>query len=575
MLITEHADISKKKVLISVINYANEDEVTAFANHLSEQTISDKILLSVVANKWSEAGQPKLEAALQSVSIDVMLFDPGENLGYLNGTMFSYNILRQRPDFHPAWISVSNTDIEFAQADFFEKLIENTYANDIGCIAPSVYVPATGAFENPRYSYRFTEASLKKRVKRFSSPLLSVAAQKLSSIKAGKVRNVERDSQYVYLAHGCCFFIIPELANALCDTPFGTLLYSEEAYVAEIGITIGKRVFYDRSLKLYHHENAVTGKLRNDQRSKMFVDSLSLIIRQFYSQTPCKDPYSSKDVCSVIVSYNDASRIENNIRLLQADGATVVVVDNGSNPETVAQLLELRQKYGITLIQNKDNWGIAAALQQGLDFAYAHHYKLLLTLDQDSSLCQGSLEEMIRVLNEDQSIASVGPVYDLKDVAATEKPPQYVDYLITSGSLTKVNQAVCIGGFDEELFIDGVDFDFSLNLRQNGYKLAIAPGAHLKHTIGEIYKVKTPLCNISISIHSPLRYYYMIRNHIVLRKRYQRNFALFFFKKDIAMIVDLFRVRLFFPKKAKYIAAIKKGREDAKNEILGKLEGFF
>ena len=570
MPVVESVNWKEKDVLICAINYANEEEVIAFAQGVAEQAKANRILLSVTANKWSPNGRVVLEQGLNPVPLDVVLYDPGENLGYLNGTIFGYRQLRDKPEFAPKWIAVSNTDITFLQEDFFAQLCSRQYDRTIGCVAPSVYVPATGAFENPRYVRRFTAGGIQKRIRVFSSLPLYAVQQRLSAIKAGFSRGQEKPSQYVYLAHGCCFFLSPPVANALCDTPFGTLLYSEELYVAEMGISVGKRVFYDESLKLQHNENAVTGKLGNRRRANMFVDSLSLILRQFYHQNPCSRPYTPEDVCAVIVSYQDASKIPENTRRLQQEGATVLVVDNGSGPETLEQLHRLQQEQGVCLVENPENMGIASALQQGLMYAYDNSFRLLLTLDQDSRVCEGSLAEMIRVLNENNAIASVGPAYSPEGRATTQANPEIVKYLITSGNLTKVNEAVCCGGFDEDLFIDSVDFDFSLRLRENGYLIAKVPGAHLQHSIGETYSPRGLFSFIKLEMHSPLRFYYIFRNHRILCKRYRKTFPGFCLKKDIVMAVELLRIALFFPEKKRYFAAARKGWQDAGRGFTGK-----
>lgn len=575
MPIVEQSNWSQKRILVSVINYANEEEVIEYARGLAKQVGAEEILLSITANKWSDLGRQYLEEGLAEVPLDIVVYDPGENLGYLNGTVFGYRQLRDKPGFAPKWIAVSNTDITFLQEDFCQQLMGRQYDRTIGCIAPSVYVPSTGAFENPRYLRRFTAQGIQKRIRIFSSPILSTVQQKLGSIKAGLSRGTEKPSQYVYLAHGCCFFITPEVADAMCETPFGSLLYAEEAYVAEMGISVGKRAFYDESLKLQHNENAVTGKLGNQRRAGMYVDSLSLILRQFYHQNPCAKPFTPEDVCAVIVSYQDASKIPDNAQRLQRDGATVLVVDNGSGEETLERLRQLEREQGICLLENPKNMGIAAALQQGLMYAYDNGYRLLLTLDQDSQICEGALAEMIRVLNENHAIASVGPAYSPEYKTATQAEPELVNYLITSGNLTKVKEAVCCGGFDEGMFIDSVDFDFSLRLRENGYLVAKAPGAHLQHSIGETYSPKGIFSFVKLEMHSPLRFYYIFRNHRLLCNRYRKVFPGFCLKKDIVMAVELLRIACFFPEKKRYFAAVRKGWRDAGRGVTGKASDSF
>lgn len=571
MLIANHQDIFQKKILVSIINYANEDEVLNFALHLAKQTIAKDILLTVTANKWTDGKRMWLYEMLNTVDLDITLFDYQKNLGYLNGCLAPYQVLREKMAFHVKWVVISNTDIEFASENFFEILLKQKYADDVGCVAPNVYVPTTGAFENPRYIRRFTRHEIQRRISIFSSiGIISNAYQRLASIKAGRARNEEQESQYVYLAHGCCFAVSDQVADALCEIPYSALLYSEEAYVAEMAIQIGKRIYYDRELKLYHHENAVTGRLKNEQRAKMLADSLSMIYRQFYAKRAEEGQLQKSDVCATIVAYNDVGNIEYNVSKLCNENVTVIIIDNGSNVETLSHLERIKEKFGIVLLHNEENLGIAAALQQGLEFAYKNKFRFYLTLDQDSKVCDGMVQELLRVLQHDSTIASVGPAYCPQNISATAQKPRYVDYLITSGSMTRTNVAICIGGYDETLFIDGVDFDFSLNLRQNGYQVAVAPGAHLNHKIGEITKVHTLFGDIDLSSHSPLRYYYMARNHDILKKKYGHAFRLFFAKKDFFMAMEILKVKVFFPEKDRYLLAIKKGRKDAMNSTLGK-----
>lgn len=572
MLISDSFALKEIEIVISVINYGNEQDVIAFAQHLSEQTVAHNILLTITANKWSNDGQAVLTNGLQNIDLAILLLDEGRNLGYLNGTLLGYDKLRRREDFAPKWIAVSNTDIQFSDNTFMERLLEKEYAEDVGCLAPSVFVPATKVFENPRYKTRLSKERMLSIIKRCSKTGMGGLMPKLSAIKGRILRGAEEDSQYVYLAHGCFFFLTPELAEVLCEKPYGALLYTEESFVAETAITIGKRVYYDRSLKLYHNENAVTGKLGSNRREQLSIESINMVLDRFYHSNPCQPPYTVHDVCAVIVSYNDPQKLEGNVRVLEAVGVSVLIVDNGSNSDTVTKLNKLAETHDVSLLLNSENLGIATALQQGLICAKRNGYQLLLTLDQDSTLCGGAVEEMLRVMNSDYSIASVGPSYSVNMCAAEPKDPIDVNYLITSGNLVHINRAICCGGYDEDMFIDSVDFDFSLKLKQNGFRVVKAPGAHLRHSIGTMYRPKGLFHFLCLEMHSPTRYYYMMRNHVILCRRYRRSFPVFCLKKSISMTIEILQALLFFPNKGKYMKAINLGRKDAKNGKMGRLD---
>ncbi len=575
MLFLKKSSLKDKEIVVSVINYGNEQEVIDFAEHLSKQTVAERILLSITANKWSPNGREFLVQGLQLIDIDTLLLDENNNLGYLNGTILGYKKLRGRFDFSPRWIAVSNTDIQFADDRFMETLLTNQYAEDVGCIAPSVYVPSTGIFENPRYKIRLKRSEIQKIIKRFSSPVFMRFLQRVSAIKGKLLRGKEEPSQYVYLAHGCFFFVSPKVADTLCDRPYSALLYTEESFVAETAITLGKRVFYDSSLKLFHNENAVTGRLNPKKRAQMSIDSLNMLLRRFYCSEPCERQFVKDDVCAVIVSFNDPTKICGNVAMLKENGVLTAIVDNGSSDDTVAVLKDIACQYGCELILNGENYGIATALQQGLIYAHNHGFKLMLTLDQDSVLCDGALAEMIRVMNSDCSIASVGPSYSEQDISASEMDPVDVDYLITSGNLVNINRTICCGGYDETFFIDSVDFEISLRLKNNGYRIVKAPGAHLKHSIGEKFSPQGFFSFLKLERHSPLRFYYMVRNHFVLCKRYNKTFTLFCLKKKLSMLYEIGQAILFFPDKKEYYKAIMQGKADAKAGIMGKRKGGF
>ena len=52
--------------------------------------------------------------------------------------------------------------------------------------------------------------------------------------------------------------------------------------------------------------------------------------------------------------------------------------------------------------------------------------------------------------------------------------------------------AEAVGGFDESLFIDGVDFEFGLRLNRHGYRVLILRQATLEHRPGEALILRGP-----------------------------------------------------------------------------------
>jgi rhamnosyltransferase len=94
------------------------------------------------------------------------------------------------------------------------------------------------------------------------------------------------------------------------------------------------------------------------------------------------------------------------------------------------------------------------------------------------------------------------------------------DYLITSGSLIRVEVFDAVGLFDEDLFIDYVDIEWGLRARSRGYQSFGICSIEMLHRLGD-----PPLTlfggRMQVPVRSPLRHYYHFRNAIAL---YRRNY---------------------------------------------------
>jgi len=94
------------------------------------------------------------------------------------------------------------------------------------------------------------------------------------------------------------------------------------------------------------------------------------------------------------------------------------------------------------------------------------------------------------------------------------------DDLIASGMLIPAEAWLSVGPMDESLFIDKVDTDWCLRAAASGHALAGAPAATLDHRLGEAaLRVLTRSGWKSIDVHLPFRYYYIIRNAVLLARR--------------------------------------------------------
>ena len=259
--------------------------------------------------------------------------------------------------------------------------------------------------------------------------------------------------------------------------------------------------------------------------------------------------YSKKDICAVIVSYNPDGIIIKNVNALLPQVDRCFVVDNGSAGNEVIQKLKTMSNVVVKCLGY--NTGIAHALNEGLDYCVANNYPLILTMDQDTVLNPDCATNLL-VAMEKYDAYSVGINWD-----STTGKDEEVNYLITSGNLVNVTAAKNIGGFDEKLFIDSVDFDFSLRLKDAGFKIIKVASAGAKHNLGEEQKT-------GYLTHSVQRYYYIYRNHFYITHKHWKKHKVFCIKKWVALIIDYGKIILFDREKKEKQATLKRSYHDYK-----------
>lgn len=262
------------------------------------------------------------------------------------------------------------------------------------------------------------------------------------------------------------------------------------------------------------------------------------------------------DLCCVIVSYNCEHNIEKQIQNL-CDNLHLIVVDNGSNQESINFLKSLKEKYDFILVLNEENIGLSKALNQGIDFAKRIGSKYLLTLDQDSFFDIENVEKMINCIDIEKRVVSVGPCYD-----ENIKENTNVNFLITSGNIVLLSIFDELGKFDENLFIDQIDIEFSFRLLVNNYQMMMVKDTKMIHKIGELER--SYIFKIKYLSHSPKRFYYMYRNERYLLRKYRSKLRWLCFKSYLASMLGVLKVIFIERNKTAKLKQIIKGNRDGK-----------
>ena len=246
-----------------------------------------------------------------------------------------------------------------------------------------------------------------------------------------------------------------------------------------------------------------------------------------------------KIIASIVTFNPDIARLKANVEAIVPQINEIVIIDNGSKNISDIQSLICNYK-SIDLIINENNKGIAKALNQAAEYALRKGYKWIITLDQDSV----APENLVSTYSKFTDCNDIGIVCckivdrnfgELKEQKLKTKGYEEVPMCITSASMMNLNAWKQVGGFDEKMFIDSVDFDICLSMREHGYKIIRTYDASLLHEVGHSEIRKLLGKEYQIYHHSPLRYYYMVRNGIYLGKKHHfteraiyRAFRLFF-----------------------------------------------
>ena len=280
-----------------------------------------------------------------------------------------------------------------------------------------------------------------------------------------------------------------------------------------------------------------------------------------------------KDICVAgIISYNpDIARLTENITAICNQVSYVIVIDNGSDnyAKISAKLCNFDNVILHALGENK---GIAYALNQCFMLAEKKHAKWILTLDQDS-VCPcdmitkyASYLSKIRKKTDANKFEHIGilcPTIVDRNVGVIEGDCSHskpVSKCITSGALTSYAAWETIGGFDEKMFIDGVDFEFCERLHKYGYYIIRVANVELLHELGQMTSHKVLCKTVYVKNHSATRKYYITRNRFYVAKKHKKPFSIL--KAHLSAIKAFFTVLLFESDKTEKCKAICNGARD-------------
>ncbi len=278
-------------------------------------------------------------------------------------------------------------------------------------------------------------------------------------------------------------------------------------------------------------------------------------------------------VCAIIVTHFPEKNLIENIGAIFSQVDQCIIVDNASSAEIIDQIIRPLESEKVKIIYNPINLGLATAFNQGVHLV-EDDCDWVITFDQDSkpnsdliqnllSFYEGAyFKDEIGLLaptHFDQKTGYRGRVYE-----NLKADFMFQDYVFSSGSLIPTFIFKKIGYFKDELFVDYIDHDFCLRLRNRGYRTVVVAKAHMAHNLGNIRIHNLGPKTFFSHNYSPRRRYYMARNRVAI---YREHFSI----KNLWIFHDIwFGIKDFI----KLIFVEKNRVEKLKAICAGTLDGF-
>lgn len=270
-----------------------------------------------------------------------------------------------------------------------------------------------------------------------------------------------------------------------------------------------------------------------------------------------------------IVTFNpDVVRLNENINALIKQIDNIVIIDNGSTNINEILLCTEPILNKIEIIKFHKNKGIATALKSIMEYAKEHKYEWVLTLDQDSVIEPGLVDEYLKA-SLDKRNQQVGMFTCLikdrnfSDLKYENQENEYEDvlYCITSAAFTNVGKYFETSGYDPAFFIDCVDFDICYLLREKGYLIRRINFVGLRHEVGHGENRYFLWKRVVVYHQPPFRIYYLTRNTIWMHKKHRDLFSkISMVKKIVALAI---RIILYEDMKKLKISSFIRGVKDS------------
>jgi len=274
-------------------------------------------------------------------------------------------------------------------------------------------------------------------------------------------------------------------------------------------------------------------------------------------------------LAGMVTLYNPTDEDIRNIDSYLNDIDVLYVIDNTEGKDNKDRLPKNKK---IKYFFKNENVGVAAALNEAARMAIKDGYKYLLTNDQDTFFRKDVIKKMKEVVEKEDmtKYGIVVPWHNTKlKMNKLTEGYDYPETTMTSGNILNLDVWKEVKGFKEWLFIDGIDIEYSLNIRKHGYEILRVNYLEIDHNLGDIKYKKFLGKTYVISNHNHIRRYYIMRNNHYIFDLY-KDYAPHICWDIISQKKYIIGILLYEKKKIKKLISMYRGYRDYKKGIKGK-----
>jgi len=278
-----------------------------------------------------------------------------------------------------------------------------------------------------------------------------------------------------------------------------------------------------------------------------------------------------ENIAAVMVTYHPEGDLVGRVQRVLPQVQLVVVVDNSAS-RTIAALLGELEAIGVGCVRNPHNFGLGAALNQGIQRAAEMGFPFVLTLDQDTVVDEDMVATLIHVWSAypcPQTLAVLGSNSRSPTsgrVASRRRPTSQPfteeKVVITSGSLISIPVYREIGPMRSDFFIDGIDLEYCLRARAYGFKILRTRQALMTHNLDRTVERRFLWRMVLVEHHEPWRHYHTGRNLLCIFRLYFWREPAFVFSASFYFAKTLVKTALFEKQRLRKLISIVSGIKD-------------